>query len=945
MVVLVTGEPGIGKSRLLDEFPAIAGSDDVMVLRGGAIDAEGMPPYLPFLDVLRELVAGTPLDALHGDLGGNAPVLARLVPDMAAYLGDLPPLESLGADHDRLRLFDAIAAVFQTIAARGALLLILDDLQWADSATCDLLVHVARRCASSPLLIAGACREGEADDNPAVVRALAELNRRRLLVTLPLRRLAEGDTGRLAASVLRGAVDPPLVAYVQQHSDGNPFFVEELLRALVAEGQVVQRCGTWSLTAEPALLLPEGVAAAIRMRLQRIDPAAVELLEIAAVIGRVWDVDVLAAVAGCDVEQVEAGLIPAARAKMIRPEPDEVYAFTHDKIRETLYAGITGTRRRRLHLAIGNALEGQDDDWTDRRVADLAFHFVRAGDRRRGASYAIAAGDDALGNHAWVEAVARFQSAVELLRDDGDRAEIAAALTGLGEAATLSGDYQRAAASYLRLVHDAMRRGDALEAARAWARLGELHWRQEAVDDTREAFARALNLLGTDDSVDRARTLLRFAELLSVSFSEYDASIAMADEALAIVQRLGARELEAATLSVLGNVRARHGDTVAGREMLEEALSLALGRNELAQACQTCAYLTPVCGWLGELARAWEVTHVHERLAMQLSDRFQLRYVFLWRGIIHAAKGDWDASDAWFDQASAVIEQFGDPMARMMAQAMRSTNDYFRGRFDVALDRLQHAVGPRGERAPRPNQPWVLSMLGRTLIEVGRRDEALVCLAALEELANRPDAGSAERSVAYSNIVAIGVQLNERQRAAAMYDRLLPFRGQMHGMTTPVDRALGLAAACAGDVPAALRHLADAEAFERRQGLRPKLAMTLLYRGLIEQQLGGAHLIRGRACVEEGLHLADELSMQELAQRIVAVAGPAASPRPNGLSERQLEVLRLVAQGMTNREIAAALSISMGTVANHLTAIFTKAGVDNRAGAVAFAHRHGLAEA
>jgi predicted ATPase len=312
-VVLLPGAPGIGKTRLLEAFLPPAAAAGATVLRGGASQAEGMPPYVPFLEALGGYVAAAPVGRLRAQVGARAAILAPLLPEIPARLGPPAAGHPLGPEQERFRLYEAVAGFLAAIAAPGPAVLLLDDLQWADAATFDLLVHVAGRLRAAPVLVVGAYRSGEAEANPPLLRSLAELNRRRLSVTLPLPPLDAAASRELAGHLLGGAIAPDAADLLHRHGEGNPFFLEELLRAMVEEGALVRRGGRWELAGPPAPLLPPRVAEAIRLRLDRLDPAAVEALRVAAVVGRRWEPALLARVMGLDVERVEELLLSAAR--------------------------------------------------------------------------------------------------------------------------------------------------------------------------------------------------------------------------------------------------------------------------------------------------------------------------------------------------------------------------------------------------------------------------------------------------------------------------------------------------------------------------------------------------------------------------------------------------------------------------------------------------------
>jgi DNA-binding CsgD family transcriptional regulator/tetratricopeptide (TPR) repeat protein len=479
--------------------------------------------------------------------------------------------------------------------------------------------------------------------------------------------------------------------------------------------------------------------------------------------------------------------------------------------------------------------------------------------------------------------------------------------------------------------------------------MGEVHWRQEAVALAREAFERALALFEPNDSPEVAETILRLADLHVTSLGQPTVGMAYAERALALVERLDDRRLEAAACCVAGNVRIRSNDAPGGLPLLERALALAQAHDDPVVAAEACAYLANVFAWNGDVDRSYAVSLLRAQLAERTHDPFALRHVYSWLGGMETLRGRWPEAEAMFARQGRVLEGLEGPEPHAILRAFRGLQHYYQGQFEEAALVYQGAVDlvrPTGSGTLL----WYLGGLGLTLIELGRRDEALRCFAELHALAGPLDERTSATLGAFAYLAVGYARLGEREQAAACYPALLPFRGQFAPI--PVDRALGLAAAAHGDVITARRHLADAEAQARRAGLRPELALILLERGDVQRKCRPDRSLPPEAAADplaDGLQLCADLGMEQLGQQILHPVlarqerAPSQSASIAGLSDREIDVLRLVAHGQTNREIAGTLFLSEYTVARHLTHIFTKTGVENRAGAAAWALRHGLA--
>src|SRR2546423_3396999 len=267
-VVLLGGDPGIGKTRLLDEIARQTAQDGATILRGGASEAEGMPPYLPFVEALGRYIQTSPLDLLRAQVAAAPQVLATVLPELITRLGELPSFAPLPPEQTRFRLYEAIGMFLEAIGAPHALVLTLDDLQWADTASLDLLCHVARHQPNAHLLMVGAYRESEVLLHSALARTLTELSRQRVLTTVTIGPLSSVETGTLAESKLSGAIQPAAKALLHTHSEGNPFFAEELLEGWIEQGALVYEQNQWMALTLLDHALPPSIVGVLRQRFE-----------------------------------------------------------------------------------------------------------------------------------------------------------------------------------------------------------------------------------------------------------------------------------------------------------------------------------------------------------------------------------------------------------------------------------------------------------------------------------------------------------------------------------------------------------------------------------------------------------------------------------------------------------------------------------------------------
>jgi tetratricopeptide (TPR) repeat protein len=421
-LVLISGEPGVGKTRLANELIAYGRLHGGRILQGGCYEYEAMVPYLPFTEALRDWVHGQSTAQLQDKLGNNATELAKLAPEIEDRLGPLPPNPELSLDQERMRMFDNFARFLDDLAAEKGLLFFLDDLHWADQGTLSLVHYLLRRLRNERLLILGGYREVELDRTHPLAAALVEWNRERLVTRILLGRLTKDDCGKLLAGMFeQDEISPEFTEAIFRETEGNPFFIEEVVKALIDSGQIYRENLEWQRGEIEELAIPQSIKEAIGRRLNRLSNEGTEILQHAAVLGKVFDFQELVLLfendEGTGIDQENSildALDEGLSAQLIRALEGESFSFTHDKIRETLYEEMNSIRRRRLHIKLARGLEKLFISQTrESLLPDLAYHYLQGGDLEKGMEYAIRAGEHARSLYAKDEALKYYLQAAE----------------------------------------------------------------------------------------------------------------------------------------------------------------------------------------------------------------------------------------------------------------------------------------------------------------------------------------------------------------------------------------------------------------------------------------------------------------------------------------------------------------------------------------------------
>ncbi|MEX2100124.1 MAG: AAA family ATPase, partial [Acidimicrobiia bacterium] len=806
-LVLIAGEPGVGKTRLSMEIARRAQEDDAVVLYGRCDDEIGVP-YQPFVEALTFWIERVLVGSGAGALGRHGGELVRLVPHLADRVDDLPAPLSSDPETEQYRLFDAVASWLSAVAEDRALLLVLDDVHWAAKPTLLMLRHVARS-SEGRLLVVATYRDTELERSHPLTGALADLRRMPDVSRIALVGLDESGVAELLESTAGHTLDESGVALaraIHAETEGNPFFVGEVLRHLSETGAIYEREGRWTTDANVAALgIPEGVREVIGRRLDRLSEVTNNALAHASVVGREFDLAMLGRLVELDDEAVIEALDDAIEARVIRETGIGRYTFSHALVRSALYDELRPTRRARLHRRVAEGIEAAHAPNLDRHLGELAHHYGRAGDTEKTVEYACRAGEHALAQLAHDEAAAHFDHARELLEDDEpDPRRLGHILLQLGVAQRRAGDggYRDT------LLRAAALAGDAddteLLAQAALANTRGFFSTFGATDEERVAVVRrALEEIGDSDRQERARLLANL--VIETVFSEpIETREALSEEALELARRIG----DAPTLA---HVLVARCLAVWDPSTLVERLAFS---EELVAVADQLAdpYIQFFAAWYrfapcveaGRIAEAAETLERVTALAAELGQATPRWMDLIARSGQEVLRGDHERAEALAEEQMAAGEGVGSPQEPLFFYGVIV--------FAIRLDQ-----GRAGEALPIAEVaaeqfgyiPGLAGMLAVTLCAVGREDEARALLDAAPRFRDIP--WNQLRSSVLWGWTLVVAHLRDEARAAELYELLAPYEDQLvyNGLICfdSIASLLGALAQVLGRTEDAERHL------------------------------------------------------------------------------------------------------------------------------------------
>ena len=961
-VVMLVGEPGIGKTRTSEEMAIQAREHGAAVLWGRCPEESGVPPYWPWVQAIRSYAVARKTEALRAELGAGAAEIAEIVPEVKERLPDLRSPAPLGdPEQARFRFFDSIASFLKRASQTQPLLLVLDNLHWADPSSLRLLEFVAQELPGASVLLMGTYRDIDVSRGHPLFRTLGELTRQRLYQRVLLRGLSQDEVAQVIAGM--GGITPPaeLVAMVHQQTEGNPLFVGEVVRLLAQEGLLaaerLDALKSWDFR------LPEGIREVIGRRLDRLSAGCNQVLTLAAVIGLQFSLGLLEQLATeQSQEQLLEVLEEALGARVIQELLNTAghYQFTHSLIQEALLRELSLTRRVRLHARIAEALEKLYGSQAEVHAAELAHHFAEAESvlgTEKLVKYSLLAGEKALAAYAWEEAEEHFRRGLTARgvplagTEPAPDAEAAALLFGPGRAAVNTGFR-----SQLQESVDVLSRAfDYYEKAGDVARaVAVAKYPHPLTGSGRTGLAqiiqRALKLIDPE-SPGVGYLLSSYGAELGRIENDYSGAQEAFNRALVIARREKDIALEAQVLAGLANVDLFHLQLQEALEKTRQVLGLVHGRGQPHLAWSAHADATRVLLHIGGESEGLQHHGAATlELAEKLRDRFRFTITFRVNGTLCRQLGDWARARDFSERGLAGSSQAGNNLCERALLEYEVGNfglgDFYLESMLKTIPAVDASIGSQYS-FPVPTIAWV----ARVTEKLDRLDVAERCA---QSVLASPFANPLFKLMVRVGLGLLAVLQDDVAAATEQYQALESQRSIMVFVICS-DHLLGLLSETMGNVDQTQKHFEDALAFCRRAGYRPELAWTccdysdaLLHPSTGPGRVSPDDRAKGMALLEEALAISRELGMRPLMDRVtdrlerMKSVAPAAPVYPDGLTQREVEVLRLIALGKSNREIAEELVISLNTVLRHVSHIFAKTGATNRVEVATYASRREL---
>ncbi len=984
--LVLSGEAGLGKSRLLAEARARAASQNFLILQGNCFEQDVAFPYAALIDLLRAFFAQRGANAVRESLGALSAEFVKLLPELAWTLPEVQPTPALDAEAEKRRLFEALAQWLVRLSQSQPLLLIFEDVHWSDETSLDLLHFVLRRISASPVLVLASYRREDA--SAQLTRLIVQLERERLGREIALKPLARDDVDAMLRAIfsLPQPVRNEFLDPILELTEGNPFFIEEILKDLVEAGDIFRSAAGWERRPMRELhrLHTRSVQDGVQRRVAQLSEMARRIILLAAVAGRRFDFELLRQLTGHDEQALLQVMKELIAAQLVSEEAAGRFVFRHALTQHAIYSQSLALERKGLHRAIGETMERLYADAVDTCVSDLAYHFYTGEVWDRALTYSQRAGEKAQQMYAPHAAVEHFTHALEATRHLS-RAVSPALYHARGQAYDTLGDFEAARADFEVERQTAHAAADRKAEWQGLIDLGFL-WASRNYARTGEYFQQALALVRTlHDPTLLGHTLNRVGNWL-LNVERPAEALRHHREALDIFEELNDRRGLAETLDLLGLTNFMSGNMIEGTACYRRAIELFRELDDRQGLCSALAtfgergvvYLVDLYAPLQvtiDEAQAEEEEAV--RIAREIGWRSGEAYALAELALCFGSRGAYAEALESIRTSLAIAKEIEHRQWMTIATLTLGMLHFDLLANAEARQYLERAMTLAYETGSLNFIRTTIGALAAVCIaqnDLARAEEVLASAPGYDKSAVSYDTQSAQRPI---------LTMSQRQLRRAHAELALA-QGDARLALRIADQLMAAASAMTADDKVTMPTLAglQAEAILRlsssasdeqianaitdleavRTLLLNRGGLPLLWR--IHSSLGKLYRVQGRHEEADVEFVAARQVVEDLAARVPdqylrdnflkQATAQLPHPRPisprraekskfGGLTERERQVAAFIAQGKSNREIAGALFVGERTIETHVSNIMSKLGFDTRIQIATWAVEKGLA--
>ncbi|GCE30377.1 hypothetical protein KDA_58610 [Dictyobacter alpinus] len=954
-LVLIRGEAGIGKTRLITEARLFAQTQHMLVLEGHCFPADYACPYAPLLDLLRAFAAHSSADehvlAVRSLASDIFPLLPEFVPAQASISTQLEP------EQEKRRLFAILTTFFLQQATRHPLLLIIEDIHWCDDTSLDFLHYLMRRAQKVPLLLLVSYRHDEI--HPGLSHWLVELERERSGHEIVLAPLLQGDVDVMLSAIfeqqhtaldMRRFLHGELLNILYTLTEGNPLFVEETISSLVVAGDIAYIHGYWNRTAIDKIQIPRSVQETVRRRTERLAASARYVLMLAAVAGRQFDFSLLQEITAYTEDQLLVCMKEIVAVQLVVEASAEQFAFRHALTRQAIYTQLLTRERIKFHNLIAETLERLADPHTDVHVEDLAYHFYQAHNWQKTLAYARRAGAKVLQLYAHRAAIDYFSWAIEAIQHLSAH-PVPDLYRARGQAYETLGEFEQARQNYLLALEAAELLDEQVSRWQSMLDLGFL-WAERDYRQAETWFLQALTLSQTlHDPALHARSLNRMGNW-QLNIGQIQEALQQHRLALSIFEHLQDAVGIGQTLDLLGMVSYLGGDLIGGTAYYQQAIQLfeACGeRQSLTSSLATMILRGPTFQTDSMIAAATlpEVLYDARRalaIAIEIGQRSAEAYALFQLALCLGSQGEYtDALEA-VKRSLQIAEEIEHRQWQSAAHTVLGGIYAALFLYSQAQEHFELSLNLAQETG---SALWIhiATAYLASLLLVRQEPVQAARLLQLKFQADMPTQTMAQRLL-WCAAIELALAQGQPAQALAYVERLLNADGTIDGEHTGL-RILILR----GDALAALQRTREAEEcwlsaqkLAIRMGSRPRqwplcISLGNLYKAAKRNADAEKAYTTARLLIEElATTIADESLQHTFLQQALAHLLTISPPTPkkivrqhmDGLTGRECEVAALISMGYFNREIASTLVVSERTIETHVSNILFKLNFTSR---------------